>query len=89
MVASNRKDAAVVVLRDLWQLPADQTYQLWLIDSSKTTHSIGLAAGNKAGEQPRLIAGGVTGKFAFGLTVEPAGGSAKPIMPAAAIIAMA
>ncbi|WP_020385206.1 anti-sigma factor [Kribbella catacumbae] len=88
VVASNRKDAAIVVLRDLRQLPADQTYQLWLIDPSKTAHSIGLA-GHATHDQTTIIASGVTGKVAFGLTVEPAGGSAKPTMPAAAILALA
>jgi len=87
VIASNRKDAAIVVLRDLRQLPADQTYQLWLIDTSKTAHSIGFA-GDMTDEQTKVVAGGVTGKVAFGLTVEPAGGSAKPTMPAAAIIAL-
>ncbi|MEU4396796.1 anti-sigma factor [Kribbella sp. NPDC023855] len=87
VVASNRRDAAIVVLRDLRQLPADQTYQLWLIDTSKTAHSIGFA-GDMTHDQTKIIAGGVTGKVAFGLTVEPAGGSAKPTMPAAAIIAL-
>jgi hypothetical protein len=33
-----------------------------------------------------VITGGVTGKVAFGLTIEPAGGSTKPTLPAAAII---
>ena len=89
VIASNRKDAAVVVLQDLRQLPDDQIYQLWLIDSSKTAHSIGLTTGQKSRDQTKVVAGGVTGKVAFGLTVEPAGGSAKPTMPAAAIIAMA
>ncbi|MFD7160540.1 anti-sigma factor domain-containing protein [Kribbella sp. NPDC059898] len=85
VVTSNRADAAVVVLRGLRQLPKDQTWQLWLIDQSQVAHSVGLASGDLT----RLISGDVKGKVAFGLTVEPAGGSAKPTLPAAALVPMA
>jgi anti-sigma-K factor RskA len=85
VVASNRRDAAVVVLRGLRELPSSQTYQLWLIDSAQTAHSVGLTTARTGTE---FVTGGVAGKVAFGLTVEPAGGSSKPTMPAAAIIAM-
>jgi anti-sigma-K factor RskA len=88
MVASANQDAAVVVLRDLPSLPSRQTYQLWLIDSSKAAHSIGLAEGDTS-DQTKVVAGGVTGKVAFGVTVEPKGGSQQPTMPAAVIIPMA
>ncbi|GAA3130667.1 anti-sigma-K factor RskA [Kribbella aluminosa] len=84
VVTSNRADAAVVVLRGLRQLPNNETWQLWLIDQSQVAHSVGLASGDLT----RLISGGVKGKVAFGLTVEPAGGSAKPTLPAAALVPM-
>ena len=85
VVTSNQRDAAVVVLQDLRTLPANQTYQLWLIASSQTAHSIGLADSTSL---TQVVNGGVTGKIAFGLTVEPAGGSAKPTMPPATLISM-
>jgi anti-sigma-K factor RskA len=85
VVTSNQRDAAVVVLHDLRTLPASQTYQLWLIDSAQTAHSIGLA---DATSLTKVVTGGVTGKIAFGLTVEPAGGSAKPTMATATLISM-
>jgi anti-sigma-K factor RskA len=87
MVASEGRDAAVIVLSDLPALPSKKTYQLWLIDSSKTAHSVGLADAASA-NQTKLLSGGVTGKVAFGVTVEPEGGSQQPTMPAAVIIAM-
>ncbi|MEV6413650.1 anti-sigma factor [Kribbella sp. NPDC051718] len=87
MVASSRADSAVVVLSDLPALPSEKTYQLWLIDKSKTAHSIGLAEASSS-SQTKVLAGGVTGKVAFGVTVEPKGGSAQPTMPAAVIIPM-
>jgi anti-sigma-K factor RskA len=84
VVSSARADAAVVVLRDLPKLPTDRTWQLWMIDPSKTAHSVGLAAGDLTD----VINGSVTGMVAFGLSVEPPGGSAKPSAPVAALIPM-
>ncbi|WP_328997945.1 anti-sigma factor [Kribbella sp. NBC_00709] len=84
VVASNRGDAAVVVLHNLRKLPSNKTWQLWLIDTNQTPHSIGVAAGDLT----KIVNGGITGKVAFGLTVEPEGGSARPTFPAAALISM-
>lgn len=84
VVASASADAAVVVLRDLPKLPDNRTWQLWMIDPSRTAHSVGLAAGDLT----QVLNGSVTGMVAFGLTVEPAGGSAKPTLPTAALIPM-
>ncbi|MGZ0153638.1 anti-sigma factor [Kribbella sp. WER1] len=84
VVASGQADAAVVVLRDLPKLPDHRTWQLWMIDRSRTAHSIGLATGNGT----QVIDGGVTGRVAFGLTIEPDGGSTAPTLPAAAMISM-
>ncbi len=85
VVMSSRADAAVVVLRDLPKLPANRTWQLWLIDRSQTAHSVGLAAGDLT----KVVNGSVTGKIAFGLTIEPTGGSPKPTLPTAALLPMA
>jgi len=84
VVVSPRADAAVVVLRDLPKLPADRTWQLWMIDPGKTAHSVGLAAGDLT----QVLNGSVNGMVAFGLTVEPSGGSPRPSTPAAAMISM-
>jgi anti-sigma-K factor RskA len=83
LVESAGADAAVVVLRDLPELPADSTWQLWLIDPDRTAHSVGLAAGDLT-----TVVNGAAGKIAFGLTIEPDGGSATPTLPAAAMIPM-
>ncbi|MGW1339578.1 anti-sigma factor [Kribbella sp. NPDC002412] len=83
IVTSAQADAAVVVLRDLPQLPADRTWQLWLIDPNRTAHSVGLASGDLT-----TVVDGATGKTAFGLTIEPTGGSPAPTLPAAALIPM-
>jgi anti-sigma-K factor RskA len=84
IVLSPRANAAVVVLRDLPQLPANHTWQLWLIDRSQTGHSVGLASGDLT----TVVDNAVTDRVAFGLTIEPTGGSAQPTLPAAAMIPM-
>ncbi|WP_406047454.1 anti-sigma factor domain-containing protein [Kribbella sp. NBC_00889] len=84
IVMSPSADEAVVVLNDLPRLRAGRTWQLWMIDPSKTAHSVGLAAGDTT----RVLDGSVTGMIAFGLTNEPTGGSATPSQPAAATIPM-
>lgn len=82
VVLSAQANRSVVVLRDLPKLPNDRTWQLWMIDPQQTAHSVGLAGGDLT----RVIDGSTTGMAAFGLTVEPDGGSVKPTMPASAII---
>jgi anti-sigma-K factor RskA len=85
VVTSSRANKSVVVLRDLPKLPHDRTWQLWMIDPQQTAHSIGLAGGNLT----RVVTGSTTGMTTFGLTVEPAGGSRTPTLPAATLIPLA
>jgi anti-sigma-K factor RskA len=89
VVTSTRKDAAVVVLRGLQPLPSGRTYQLWLMDRTQAAHSVGLVDNRATGQLTKVISGGVAGKVDFGVTVEPEGGSAKPTLPAAALLSMA
>ncbi|MEU4286756.1 anti-sigma factor [Kribbella sp. NPDC026596] len=84
VVSSASADSAVVVLRDLPKLPNDRTWQLWMIDPDKTAHSVGLASGDLT----QVVNGSVTGAIAFGLTIEPDGGSPKPTLPTAATLPM-
>lgn len=88
VVMSPSKDRAIVLLHGLQKLPDGKTYQLWLMDRSRTMHSAGLASG-KASDQSRLIQGGVADKIYFGLTVEKTPGATTPTLPPAALIAMA
>ncbi|NIK61683.1 anti-sigma factor domain-containing protein [Kribbella shirazensis] len=85
VVVSAQADKSVVVLRDLPELPADRTWQLWMIDSGQTAHSVGLATGDLT----QVITGSTAGMTAFGLTIEPTGGSRTPTLPAAAMIQLA
>jgi anti-sigma-K factor RskA len=84
VVMSARADASVVVLRDLPALSADETWQLWFIDPNQTAHSVGLASGDLTA----VVDNAVSNPMAFGLTVEPKGGSLKPTLPAAALLPM-
>ncbi|TCM50017.1 anti-sigma factor domain-containing protein [Kribbella sp. VKM Ac-2568] len=88
VVMSPSKDRAIVLLHGLQKLPNGKTYQLWLMDKSRTMHSAGLASG-QATDQAKLIQGGVADKIYFGLTVENLPGSPTPTLPPAALIAMA
>lgn len=86
VVRSVRRDAAVVLLRDLRKPPDGRTYQLWLMDQSQAARSIGLAEG---GSSQTLVDGGVADKVAFGLTIEPAGGSRSPTLPTVTLVGLA
>ncbi|MEV8372118.1 anti-sigma factor [Kribbella sp. NPDC056861] len=80
VVLSGRKDAAVVLVRDLKPLTSRQTYQLWLIDGAQNARSIGLTDGRSL--KPTVVTGGIAGQVAFSVTVEPRGGSVRPTVPA-------
>lgn len=77
VVASRRRDAAIVVVDGLPEAPQDREYQLWFIESPTFARSLGLL-GRRPGTTRRLIEGGIARAAAFGITIEPAGGSAQP-----------
>ncbi len=79
VVLSGQQGAAVVLIRDLKPLTGGKTYQMWLIDASHNARSIGLTDGKSL--RPTVVTGGVTGKVAFAVTVEPYGGSSHPTLP--------
>lgn len=85
VVMSPSKDRAIVVLHDLPKLPDGKTYQLWLMDKSRTMHSAGLTS---SGDHNKLIQNGITDKIALGLTIENTPGATEPTLPAAAFIEM-
>lgn len=89
VVASARRDQAVVVLQGLRELPNEQIYQLWLIDPAQRAFSVGKVSGQAASEATEVIRSGVAGKAAFGLTVERKGGVDQPTLPPAALIPLA
>jgi len=79
VVLSSQQDAAVVLVRDLKPLSSRKTYQMWLVDGANNARSIGLTDGKSL--RPTVVNGGVVGKVALGVTIEPRGGSARPTLP--------
>jgi anti-sigma-K factor RskA len=82
VVVSARANAAVVVLKSLPKLPKDRTYQLWMMGPRDQARSVGLATTDLT----QVVNGSVNGSNAFGLSIEPAGGSARPTLPPAALV---
>ena len=79
VVYSRSRGEAAVVLSDLPTLPSGRTYQLWLMDSggAATARSIGLVGASGTNGSP-VLADALDSATTVGLTIEPAGGSAKP-----------
>jgi anti-sigma-K factor RskA len=67
-------DLAVFRTDDLPELPADQAYQLWMIDEDGATSAGVLGRGG----QLASVMDDVSGATSVGLTVEPSGGSKQP-----------
>lgn len=85
VVASVRRDAAVVLLEGMPAPPDRRTYQLWFLEDGGA-RSLGLAGADRASTTVR---GGIARANAFGLTVEPDGGSGQPTLPAIAQVVLA
>jgi anti-sigma-K factor RskA len=83
VVVSAARDAGVVVMADAPVPPAGRAYQLWLLSGTTPTSAAVLEPGRSGAT--RLVEG-VRGKDAFGVTVEPAGGSRTPTLPTVAAI---
>jgi anti-sigma-K factor RskA len=78
VVTSDSLNEGVAIVNRLTAPGADHAYQLWLIRGEQATNAGVLAAGT-AGEIQ--LFSGVRGAQAFGVTREPAGGSAAPTLP--------
>jgi anti-sigma-K factor RskA len=78
----NRKDQiAYIDARGLPQAPQDKVYQVWsLIMDPLTPRSVGLLESSKEIEQGVYRFDNIPDPEAFGITLEPAGGSESPTM---------
>jgi anti-sigma-K factor RskA len=72
-LVSRSRDEVMFLARDLPVLPADRTYQLWLIGSNEPR-----SAGLLTSLAEPLLATGLPRSGKIGLTVEPVGGSPSP-----------
>lgn len=89
VVSSRSQNRAVAVLADLTApLPADRSYQLWLMekDGSETPVSAGVILPELTGD-PADIAG-LDGSTAVAITVEPRAGSEQPTTPVLAVVTL-
>lgn len=78
VVSSRRRDEAVVVVSGLPAAPAGREYQLWFIESETHARSLGLLGRQPSGPDTLLVSGGLARAQAFGITIEPSGGSPEP-----------
>ncbi|MET7343720.1 anti-sigma factor [Streptomyces sp. NPDC087866] len=79
VVVSRSEDRAVFLASGLAEAPGGKVYQLWF-DDGGTMRSAGLmrASGPSSTTYTTLLDGPVDGATGMGITVEPAGGSARP-----------
>jgi anti-sigma-K factor RskA len=77
VVVSPARHQMIVTAAGLPPLPAGKVYQLWLIGPPRT-RSAGLLPAGAGDRQGPVLAGGVAPGDKFGMTVEPAGGTAQP-----------
>lgn len=86
VVTSESADQAVALLRDLrTPIPADRTYQLWLVGGAAQPVSAGLIPGN---DTAPVVVDDVAGSSVLAVTIEPAGGSPQPTTPILAQVAL-
>lgn len=76
VVASQTRDAAVVILEGVPEAPDGRTHQLWMIGDR--AESAGTVDVSSSTPKDVVIRGGVSSAAAFGMTIEPAGGSPQP-----------
>jgi anti-sigma-K factor RskA len=77
-VMSPREQEAVVTTAGLSSLPSARVYQLWVMTASGGARSVGLLTITSTGTTTPALADGVQPGDKLGITVEPAGGTARP-----------
>ena len=77
VVASSERDEAVFLSSGLPAVPADRTYQLWVIGADGPESAGLLTLGDQGSTSPALAAD-TSGAQSLAVTVEPAGGSEQP-----------
>lgn len=86
VVVSAERDRAVFVSSKMPEPPKGKVYQLWF-DDDGTMRNAGLMDPARA-SQSVLMKGAVDGASGVGVTVEPAGGSAKPTTAPVTVLSM-
>ncbi len=83
MVLTPDQPEGVLVVSSLAPLPADQQYQLWLIETDGSRDSGAVFSPDAAGRAQVIVTGRrpLAEYASFGITIEPAGGSPGPTGP--------
>jgi anti-sigma-K factor RskA len=89
VVSSRRRDQAVVVVSGLAAAPQGREYQLWFIESQTHARSLGLLGRTPPASSTLLVSGEIEKAIAFGITVEPQGGSPEPSTAPIAVVTVA
>jgi anti-sigma-K factor RskA len=77
ILESRRERSLVFSAARLRALPAGSSYELWLM-GPEGTRSAGMLPPSRAGMIGPMVVAGLTAGDDVGLTVEPAGGAARP-----------
>ncbi|HET8594663.1 MAG TPA: anti-sigma factor [Intrasporangium sp.] len=85
VVRSKQVGRAVLITSDMPAPPAGKVYQLWLEDRAGVMQPAGLMSGS--GNKVVVLSGDAGQASAAGITVEPAGGSARPTTQPLALFA--
>jgi anti-sigma-K factor RskA len=78
LIYSRREHRLVLIGRGMPVLPADETYQLWLMTPTGEPVSGGVFRPDPNGNVELPASGDLNGVDRMGVSVEPAGGSAQP-----------
>jgi anti-sigma-K factor RskA len=80
LIYSRQERKLVLVGRGMPVLPADQTYQLWMMSETGEPISGGVFRPDQSGNVEVSASGDLDGVGRMGVSVEPAGGSAQPTL---------
>lgn len=78
LIYSRREHRLVLIARGMPALPANQTYQLWMMTKTGAPISGGLFRPDQTGNVEVPASGDLDAVDRMGVSVEPAGGSAQP-----------
>jgi len=79
-VWSAKLDQAAILVEDVDDLPADSTYQAWLIDDAGHAEPAGTFQAGSGRTVAVPLDGSMHAGDSIGITIEPAGGSESPTM---------
>jgi anti-sigma-K factor RskA len=89
VVMSHRERALVFTAADLRLLPTAQSYELWLIGPAGSRPAGMVSGASHGGMAGPMVVSGLRAGDSVGLTIEPAGGSARPTSPPIVLVRLA